>query len=33
MVAIRHHFLHAWIGLLTNKDATGNLDPEEILKN
>ncbi len=33
MVAIRHHFSHAWIGLLTNKETTGNPDPEEILKN
>ena len=33
MAAIRHHFPHAWIGLLTNKETTGNPDPEEILKN
>ncbi len=33
MAAIRHHFPHVWIGLLTNKEATGNPDPEEILKN
>jgi ADP-heptose:LPS heptosyltransferase len=32
MVAVRYHFPDAWIGLLTNKETTGNPNPEEILK-
>lgn len=31
MVALRRHFPNAWIGLLTNKENTGNPDAEEIL--
>jgi heptosyltransferase III len=33
MVAVRRHFPDAWIGLLTNKESTGNPDAEEIIKN
>ena len=33
MVAIRNRFPHAWIGLLTNKEAQDKPDPEDILKN
>jgi|LQYC01.1.fsa_nt_gi ADP-heptose:LPS heptosyltransferase len=32
MVAIRDHFPNAWVGLLTNKETTGNPNAEEILK-
>lgn len=32
LVAIRQRFPEAWVGLLTNKEMTGNPDPEEILK-
>ena len=32
MVAVRRLFPNAWIGLLTNKEETGNPDAEEILK-
>jgi ADP-heptose:LPS heptosyltransferase len=32
MVAVRRHFPDSWIGLLTNKELTGNLDATVILK-